>query len=584
MREVQVPETISVADLAHKMSVKATEVIKTLMTMGQMVTINQMLDQDTAMLVVEEMGHKAIAAKTDDPEAYLGELETKEEYPARPRPPVVTIMGHVDHGKTSLLDYIRRAKVAAGEAGGITQHIGAYHVKTPRGIITFLDTPGHEAFTAMRARGAQATDIVILVVAADDGVMPQTLEAISHARAAGVPLVVAINKIDKPEANPDRVKQELVNAGVLPEEYGGDVPFCPVSAKSGQGVDELLENVLLQAEMLELKAPNEGPARGLVIESRLDKGRGPVASILVQSGMLHRGDVVLVGAEFGRVRAMLNEFGKAQQSAGPSIPVEIQGLSGVPQAGDEVIALSDERKAREIALFRQGKYRDVKLAKQHATNLANLFSDVGEGEAKTLPLIIKADVQGSQEALIHALTQLSTSEVRVSVVHAAVGGISESDVNLAAASKGVIIGFNVRADAQARKVAEAEGVDIRYYNIIYDAVDDVKAALSGMLSPEKRETALGLVEIRQIIRVPKVGNIAGCRVLEGVVRRNANVRLLRDNVVIWTGELASLKHFKDDVREVKAGQECGLSLKGYDDIKVGDQLEVFEVTEVARTL
>ena len=471
-------------------------------------------------------------------------------------------MGHVDHGKTSLLDYIRRAKVAAGEAGGITQHIGAYHVKTPRGIITFLDTPGHEAFTAMRARGAQATDIVILVVAADDGVMPQTLEAISHARAAGVPLVVAINKIDKPEANPDRVKQELVNAGVLPEEYGGDVPFCPVSAKSGQGVDELLENVLLQAEMLELKAPNEGPARGLVIESRLDK-----------SGMLHRGDVVLVGAEFGRVRAMLNEFGKAQQSAGPSIPVEIQGLSGVPQAGDEVIALSDERKAREIALFRQGKYRDVKLAKQHATNLANLFSDVGEGEAKTLPLIIKADVQGSQEALIHALTQLSTSEVRVSVVHAAVGGISESDVNLAAASKGVIIGFNVRADAQARKVAEAEGVDIRYYNIIYDAVDDVKAALSGMLSPEKRETALGLVEIRQIIRV-----------LEGVVRRNANVRLLRDNVVIWTGELASLKHFKDDVREVKAGQECGLSLKGYDDIKVGDQLEVFEVTEVARTL
>ena len=581
---MQVPETISVADLAHKMSVKATEVIKTLMTMGQMVTINQMLDQDTAMLVVEEMGHKAIAAKADDPEAYLGELETKEEYPARPRPPGVTIMGHVDHGKTSLLDYIRRAKVAAGEAGGITQHIGAYHVKTPRGIITFLDTPGHEAFTAMRARGAQATDIVILVVAADDGVMPQTLEAISHARAAGVPLVVAINKIDKPEANPDRVKQELVNAGVLPEEYGGDVPFCPVSAKSGQGVDELLENVLLQAEMLELKAPNEGPARGLVIESRLDKGRGPVASILVQSGMLHRGDVVLVGAEFGRVRAMLNEFGKAQQSAGPSIPVEIQGLSGVPQAGDEVIALSDERKAREIALFRQGKYRDVKLAKQHATNLANLFSDVGEGEAKTLPLIIKADVQGSQEALIHALTQLSTSEVRVSVVHAAVGGISESDVNLAAASKGVIIGFNVRADAQARKVAEAEGVDIRYYNIIYDAVDDVKAALSGMLSPEKRETALGLVEIRQIIRVPKVGNIAGCRVLEGVVRRNANVRLLRDNVVIWTGELASLKHFKDDVREVKAGQECGLSLKGYDDIKVCYQLEVFEVTEVARTL
>lgn len=584
VRDVQVPETISVADLAHKMSVKATEVIKTLMQMGQMVTINQMLDQDTAMLVVEEMGHNAIAAKADDPEAFLGELAQKNDYEALPRPPVVTIMGHVDHGKTSLLDYIRRAKVAAGEAGGITQHIGAYHVKTPRGIVTFLDTPGHEAFTAMRARGAQATDIVILVVAADDGVMPQTKEAISHARAAGVPLVVAINKIDKPEANPDRVKQELVANEVMPEEWGGDVPFCEVSAKTGLGVDELLENVLLQAEMLELKAPVDGPARGLVIESRLDKGRGPVASILVQAGTLHRGDVVLVGAEFGRVRAMINELGKAQNTAGPSIPVEIQGLSGVPAAGDEVIVLADERKAREIALFRQGKYRDVKLAKAHATNLANLFSDVGEGEVKTLPLIIKADVQGSQEALIHALTKLSNDEVRVSVVHAAVGGISESDVNLAAASKGVILGFNVRADAQARKLAEIEGIDIRYYNIIYDAVDDVKAALGGMLSPEMRETPLGLVEIRQIIRVPKVGNIAGCRVLEGLVRRNAKVRLLRDNVVIWTGELASLKHFKDDVREVKAGNECGLSLKGYEDIRELDQLEVFEVTEVARTL
>ena len=532
VREVQVPETISVSDLAHKMSVKATEVIKTLMKMGQMVTINQMLDQDTAMIVVEEMGHKAIAAKPDDPEAILGELAEKEDYEALPRPPVVTIMGHVDHGKTSLLDYIRRAKVAAGEAGGITQHIGAYHVKTPRGIVTFLDTPGHEAFTAMRARGAQATDIVILVVAADDGVMPQTKEAISHARAAGVPLVVAINKIDKPEANPERVKQELVANDVMPEEWGGDVPFCPVSAKTGQGVDELLENVLLQAEMLELKAPVEGPARGLVIESRLDKGRGPVASILVQSGTLHRGDIVLVGAEFGRVRAMINEMGKAQNTAGPSIPVEIQGLSGVPHAGDEVIVLNDERKAREIALFRQGKYRDVKLAKAHATNLANLFADVGEGEVKTLPLIIKADVQGSQEALIHALTKLSNDEVRVSVVHAAVGGISESDVNLASASKAVIIGFNVRADALARKLAETEGIDIRYYNIIYDAVDDVKAALGGMLSPEKRETPLGLVEIRQIIRVPKVGNIAGCRVLEGLIRRSAQVRLLRDNVVV----------------------------------------------------
>lgn len=584
VREVQVPETISVSDLAHKMSVKATEVIKTLMKMGQMVTINQMLDQDTAMIVVEEMGHKAIAAKPDDPEAILGELAEKQDYEALPRPPVVTIMGHVDHGKTSLLDYIRRAKVAAGEAGGITQHIGAYHVKTPRGIVTFLDTPGHEAFTAMRARGAQATDIVILVVAADDGVMPQTKEAISHARAAGVPLVVAINKIDKPEANPERVKQELVANDVMPEEWGGDVPFCPVSAKTGQGVDELLENVLLQAEMLELKAPVEGPAHGLVIESRLDKGRGPVASILVQAGTLHRGDIVLVGAEFGRVRAMINEMGKAQNTAGPSIPVEIQGLSGVPHAGDEVIVLNDERKAREIALFRQGKYRDVKLAKAHATNLANLFADVGEGEVKTLPLIIKADVQGSQEALIHALTKLSNDEVRVSVVHAAVGGISESDVNLASASKAVIIGFNVRADALARKLAETEGIDIRYYNIIYDAVDDVKAALGGMLSPEKRETPLGLVEIRQIIRVPKVGNIAGCRVLEGLIRRSAQVRLLRDNVVVWTGELASLKHFKDDVREVKAGMECGLSLKGYDDIRELDQLEVFEVTEVARTL
>ena len=583
VREVQVPETISVADLAYKMAVKATEVIKTLMKMGQMVTINQMLDQDTAMLIVEEMGHHAIAAKPDDPEAILGELQSVE-YPSLPRPPVVTIMGHVDHGKTSLLDYIRRAKVAAGEAGGITQHIGAYHVKTPRGIVTFLDTPGHEAFTAMRARGAQSTDVVILVVAADDGVMPQTKEAIAHARAAGVPLVVAINKIDKPEANPERVKQELVANDVMPEEWGGDVPFCPVSAKQGTGVDELLENVLLQVEMLELKAPVEGPARGIVIESRLDKGRGPVASILVQSGTLHRGDIVLVGQEFGRVRAMINELGKAQQAAGPSIPVEIQGLSGVPAAGDEVIVLNDERKAREISLFRQGKYRDQKLAKQHATNLANLFAGANEGEVKTLPLIIKADVQGSQEALIHALTKLSTDEVRVQVVHAAVGGISESDVNLAAASSAVIIGFNVRADAQARKVAETQGIDIRYYNIIYDAVDDVKAALGGMLSPERRETSLGLLEIRQIIRVPKVGNIAGCRVLEGVVRRNASVRLLRDNVVIWTGELASLKHFKDDVREVQAGQECGLSLKGYDDIRELDQLEVFEVTEVARTL
>lgn len=585
VRDVVVPETISVADLAHKMSVKATEVIKALMKMGQMVTINQMLDQDTAMIIVEEMGHKAQAAKADDPESLLGELEKNEEtFPAVTRPPVVTIMGHVDHGKTSLLDYIRRAKVAAGEAGGITQHIGAYHVKTPRGIVTFLDTPGHEAFTAMRARGAQATDIVILVVAADDGVMPQTKEAISHAKAANVPLVVAINKIDKPEANIERVKGELVQNGVLPEEYGGDVPFCPVSAKSGQGVDELLENVLLQAEMLELQAPEQGSAKGLVIESRLDKGRGPVASVLVQSGLLKKGDIVLVGQAFGRVRAMMNELGKQVTQAGPSIPVEIQGLSDVPAAGDELLVVPDERRAREVALFRQGKYRDVKLARQQAAKLENMFANAGDGEVKTLPLIIKADVQGSTEALVHALTKLSTDEVRVQIVHSAVGGISETDVNLAAASGAVILGFNVRADMSARKLAEQESVDIHYYNIIYDAVDEVKAAMGGMLAPEKRETVIGLLEIRQAIRVPKVGLIAGCRVLEGVVRRNANARLLRDNVVIWTGELASLKHFKDDVRELQAGSECGLSLKGYDDIKVNDQLEIFEVTEVARTL
>lgn len=584
VREVSVPETVSVADLAHKMAVKATEVIKCLMKMGQMCTINQMLDQDTAMLVVEEMGHKAIAAKPDDPEAILGDMMQENTAEALPRPPVVTIMGHVDHGKTSLLDYIRRAKVAQGEAGGITQHIGAYHVKTPRGIVTFLDTPGHEAFTAMRARGAQATDIVILVVAADDGVMPQTKEAIAHSKAAGVPMVVAINKIDKPEANPERVKQELVQNDVMPEDWGGDVPFIPVSAKTGQGVDELLENVLLQAEMLELKAPREGLARGLVVESRLDKGRGPVASILVQAGTLHRGDIVLAGAEFGRVRAMINELGKAVNEAGPSIPVEIQGLSGVPHAGDEIMVLPDERKAREIALFRQGKYRDVKLAKKQAAKLENLFSDAANGDVKSLALIVKADVQGSTEAIVHALTKLSTEEVRVQVVHQAVGGITENDVNLALASQAVIIGFNVRADAPARKLAEVEGVDIRYYNIIYDAVDDVKAAMSGMLTPEKRETMLGMVEIRQCIRVPKVGMVAGCKVLEGVVKRSASARLLRDSVVIWTGELASLRHFKDDVREVKAGMECGLSLKGYDDIKENDQLEIFEVTEVARTL
>ena len=585
-REISVPETITVADLAHKMSVKASEVIKVLMKMGQMVTINQVLDQDTAMIVVSEMGHTPLAAKLDDPEALLVEAAATptDTAEAQPRPPVVTIMGHVDHGKTSLLDYIRRTKVAAGEAGGITQHIGAYHVETPRGIITFLDTPGHEAFTAMRARGAKATDIVILVVAADDGVMPQTKEAIAHAKAAGVPIVVALNKIDKPEANPDRVKQELVANEVVPEEYGGDSPFVPVSAKTGQGVDSLLENVLLQAEVLELKAVADAPAKGLIIESRLDKGRGPVATVLVQSGTLKRGDVVLAGSSFGRVRAMLDEAGKSIPEAGPSIPVEIQGLSDVPAAGDELMVLGDERKAREIALYRQGKFRDTKLAKQQAAKLENMFENMGEGAAKILTLIIKADVQGSQEALVHALTRLSTDEVKVQVVHAQVGGITESDINLALASKAVIIGFNVRADQTARKLAEASGIDIRYYNIIYDAVDDVKAALSGLLAPEQREQVLGLVEIRQIFRVPKVGAVAGCMVLDGVVRRTSSARLLRDNVVIWTGELSSLKRFKDDVREVKAGFECGLSLKGYDDIKERDQLEIFEVQEVARTL
>jgi translation initiation factor IF-2 len=585
IKDVYVPETITVAELAHQMSVKASEVIKQLMKLGQMVTINQVLDQETSMILVEEMGHTAHAAKLDDPEALLatgGEEHADAEL--LPRAPVVTVMGHVDHGKTSLLDYIRRAKVASGEAGGITQHIGAYHVETPRGMITFLDTPGHEAFTAMRARGAKATDIVILVVAADDGVMPQTKEAIAHAKAAGVPLVVAINKIDKPGANMDRVKQELIAEQVVPEEYGGDSPFVPVSAKTGEGIDALLEQVLLQAEVLELKAPVEAQARGLVVEAKLDKGRGPVATILVQSGTLKRGDVVLAGSAYGRVRAMLDENGKAISEAGPSIPVEIQGLTEVPNAGEEVMVMSDERKAREIGLFRQGKFRDVKLAKQQAAKLENMFENMGEGEVKNLPMIIKTDVQGSQEALVGSLQKLSTSEVRVQVVHAAVGGISESDVNLAVASKAVIIGFNTRADASARKLAEANGVDIRYYNIIYDAVDEIKAAMSGMLAPEKREQALGLVEIRQVILVSKVGAIAGCYVLEGLVRRGASVRLLRNNVVVWTGELDSLKRFKDDVKEVKSGFECGLTLKNFNEIQEGDQLEVFEVQEVARTL
>ncbi|MBI2312088.1 MAG: translation initiation factor IF-2 [Betaproteobacteria bacterium] len=584
VHEVLVPETITVAALAQKMSVKAAEVIKALMKLGTMVTINQVLDQDTAMILVEEMGHVAKRAKIDDPEAFLAETEQKQEIASEPRAPVVTVMGHVDHGKTSLLDHIRRTRVASGEAGGITQHIGAYHVETPRGVITFLDTPGHEAFTAMRARGAKVTDIVILVVAADDGVMPQTIEAIHHAKAANVPMVVAINKIDKPEANPERIKQELVAQGVVPEPWGGDTMFVEVSAKTGNGIDTLLESVLLQAEVMELKAPKEALAKGIVIESRLDKGRGPVATVLVQSGTLRRGDVVLAGAVFGRVRAMLDENGKPVQQAGPSIPVEIQGLSDIPLAGEDVLVLGDERKAREIALFRQGKFRDVKLAKQQAAKLENMFEQMAEGEVKTLSLIIKADVQGSYEALTHALEKLSTDEVKVNIVHAGVGGITESDINLALASKAVVIGFNTRADAMARKLAESSGVDIRYYNIIYEAVDEVKAALAGMLAPERKESIIGLVEVRQVFKISKVGTVAGCYVLEGTVKRSAQVRLLRDNVVIHSGELDSLKRFKDDVREVKAGFECGLSLRNYDDLKVGDQLEVFEVVEVARTL
>ena len=587
VRDVTVPETITVADLAHKMSMKAAEVIKVLMKLGTMATINQVLDQETAMIVVEDLGHVAKRAKLDEPDAFLAEEQqgSPAEAKLEPRAPVVTVMGHVDHGKTSLLDTIRRTRVASGEAGGITQHIGAYHVNTPRGMVTFLDTPGHEAFTAMRARGAKVTDAVVLVVAADDGVMPQTIEAIHHAKAAKVPIVVALNKIDKPEANPDRVKQDLASKEVVPEEWGGDTMFVEVSAKTGKGIDALLERILLQAEVLELKAPRNAPAKGVVIESRLDKGQGPVATILVQSGTLKRGDVVLAGAVFGRVRAMLDESGSSLEEAGPSIPVEILGLSDVPAAGSEVIVLGDERKAREIALFRQGKFRDVKLAKQQSAKLENIFEQMGEGQAKTLSLIIKADVQGSYEGLAHALSRLSTDEVKVNIVHAAVGGITESDVNLALASKAVIIGFNARADAAARKLAEHSGVDIRYYNVIYEAVDDVKAALSGMLAPEKKENVLGLVEVRQIFRISKVGTVAGCYVSEGLVRRSgAKVRVLRDNVVVHDGELDSLKRFKDDVREVKAGFECGLSLKNFDDLKVGDQLEVYEVVEVARTL
>ena len=582
--EVHVPETITVSELAHKMAIKASEVIKHLMKLGQMATMNQPLDQDTAMIVVEEMGHKAVVAALDDPEAFTDDEVSDQHAELLSRAPVVTVMGHVDHGKTSLLDYIRRAKVASGEAGGITQHIGAYHVETARGMISFLDTPGHEAFTAMRARGAQATDIVILVVAGDDGVMPQTKEAIKHAKAAGVPIVVAINKMDKPDSNIERVRAELISEEVVPEEFGGESPFVSVSAKTGMGIDALLEQVLLQAEILELKAPVKAAAKGLVIEARLDKGRGPVATILVQSGTLNTGDVVLAGQTFGRVRAMLDENGVAIKTAGPSIPVEIQGLTEVPQAGDEFMVMGDERRAREIATYRAGKFRNTKLAKQQAAKLENMFTDISAGEVKMLPIIIKADVQGSQEALGASLLKLSNEEVKVQLVYSGVGGISESDINLAIASKAIVIGFNVRADAGARKLAEGNGVDLHYYNIIYDAVDELKAAMSGMLAPEQREEIMGMAEIRTVFVASKIGTVAGCMVTSGQVTRSAKFRLLRDNVVIYTGELDSLKRLKDDVREVKEGFECGIKLKNYNDIKEGDQLEFFDVKEIARTL
>ena len=581
--EVLVPETISVADLAHKMSVKAAEVIKVLMKMGSMVTINQVLDQETAMILVEEMGHVAKPAPLDTPEAFLTEDELRD-VPNLPRAPVVTVMGHVDHGKTSLLDAIRRARVASGEAGGITQHIGAYHVETARGMVTFLDTPGHEAFTAMRARGAKVTDLVVLVVAADDGVMPQTIEAIHHAKAANVPMVVAINKIDKDGANPERIRQELVAQGVVPDDWGGDTQFVEVSAKAGKNIDALLEAILLQAEVLELKAPQDAPAKGVIIEARLDKGRGPVATLLIQSGTLKRGDMLLAGSVYGRIRAMLDEDGKPVQEAGPAIPVEIQGLSDVPKAGEDAMVLNDERKAREIAMFRQGKFRDVQLAKRQAAKLESIMEQMGEGEAKRLPLIIKSDVQGSYEALATSLQKLSTNEVKVDILHGGVGTISESDVNLAMASKAVIIGFNTRADANARKLAESIGVDIRYYNIIYEAVDVVKAALSGMLTPDQKESITGMVEVREVYHISKIGTVAGCYVLDGLVKRGAKVRIMRKDEIIHTGELDSLKRFKDDVKEVKFGFECGLSVKNFNELEVGDKLEAYEVVEVARTL
>ncbi|MGB6977506.1 MAG: translation initiation factor IF-2 [Gammaproteobacteria bacterium] len=584
VREIAIPETITVADLAQKMSIKATEVIRAMIKMGVMATINQVLDQETATLVVEELGHTAKLLRSDELEASLSEeLEYQGQGEAVPRAPVVTIMGHVDHGKTSLLDYIRRTKVAFGEAGGITQHIGAYHVETERGDITFLDTPGHEAFTAMRARGAKSTDIVVLVVAADDGVMPQTIEAIQHAKAAHVPIVVAVNKMDKPGADPERVKSELSKQGVIPEDWGGDVIFQHISAKTGQNVDGLLEAILLQAEMLELKAVAIGPARGVVIESRIDKGRGPVATILVQAGNLRKGDVLLAGTEYGRVRAMISDNGQQTDEVGPSMPVEVLGLSGAPNAGDDAVAVSNERKAREVALFRQGKYRQVKLARNVAT-LENIFERMNEGKVNALNIVLKGDVQGSVEAIRESLLRLGTDEVKVSIIASGVGAITESDVNLAVASNAILIGFNVRAAAPARRLAESTGVDLRYYSIIYELIEQVKAALSGMLAPERQEKILGLVEVREVFHSSKFGTIAGCMVLEGSVRRNSTIRVLRDNVVIHEGRVDSLRRFKDEASEVRNGMECGIGLKDYHDLKIGDQIEVFEVVSVARKL
>lgn len=582
-REVRIPETITVADLANRMAIKATEVIKAMMKMGEMVTINQVLDQETASLVVEELGHKFVLVNDNELEQSVL-LDRSDEGELKSRAPVVTVMGHVDHGKTSLLDYIRKAKVAAGEAGGITQHIGAYHVDTGHGMITFLDTPGHAAFTSMRARGASATDIVILVVAADDGVMPQTVEAIQHAKAAGVPLVVAVNKIDKPEADPDRVKSELAQHDVLSEEWGGDVQFVHVSAKSGENIDGLLEALLLQSEMLDLKASFEGMAKGIVIESRLDKGRGPVATILVQSGTLNRGDIVLCGLEYGRIRAMRNELGQEVETAGPSIPVEILGLSGVPAAGDEVNVVKDERKAREVSNYRQGKYREVKLARQQKAKLENMFSNMQEGDVSELNLVVKADVQGSLEAIVESLTKLSTAEVKVNIIGSGVGGITDTDMSLAGASNAIVIGFNVRADATARRTAENESIELRYYSVIYDLIDEIKQAMTGMLAPEFKQQIIGLAEVRDVFKSPKIGAIAGCMVTEGIVKRSAPIRVLRDNVVIYEGELESLRRFKDDVQEVRNGMECGIGVKNYNDVRVGDQIEVFETIQVERTL